>query len=100
MILIADGHVVVTDFHDTGNHPNGPDDEENDTDDFDGFSFHCLVLLAFESSQFVSHVAVLLIVIAAPAVFHAKKKDFFLKVFDAFFSAHLFSLLRFFLYLV
>lgn len=93
MVLVADGHVVVADFHDTGNHPNGPDDEENDTDDFDSFSFHYLVLLAFESSQFVSHVAVLLVVIAVPAVFHAKKEDFSFEVFDAFFSAHLFSLL-------
>lgn len=93
MVLVADGHVVVADFHDASNHPNGPNDEKNDADDFDSFSFHYLVLLAFESSQFVSHVAVLLIVIAVPAIFHAKKEDFSFEVFDAFFSAHLFSLL-------
>ena len=93
MILVADSHVVVADFCDAGNHPDGPDDEDYDADDVGSFSFHCLVLLAFESSQFVSHVAVLLIVIAVPTVFHAKKEDFSFEVFDAFFSAHLFSLL-------
>ena len=47
MILITNGHMIVADFHDAGNHPYGPNDEENGADNIGSFSFHCLVLLAF-----------------------------------------------------
>ena len=92
-IYIAGNHVVIGYLLDAGAEPSHESDANDGADDVGGFNFHCLVLLAFESAQFVSHVAVLLEVIVVPVVFHAEVEDFFLKVFDAFFSAHLFSLL-------